>query len=130
MAGLAHAGIEALGLGDEVDAGNAQPHHLVLDGGRQFPLDPHEALVAGQAIAQPFFVEIGQDGAQFAHRFIHIDDPARLGEEGRHADVHGHFETVAIEDRRPGRGDDVARLAFDGLIGFHEAQLHEAPADH
>ncbi len=30
MRGLGHAGIEALGFGDEINAGNAQAHDLVL----------------------------------------------------------------------------------------------------
>ena len=100
MGGLVHAGIEALGFGDEVDAGNAQPHHLFLDRGRQLALHPHEALVAGEAIAQPFFVQIRQDGAQLLHRLLHVDDAARLGIERGHADIDGHFQPIAVENRR------------------------------
>ena len=51
--GLVAAGIEPLALGDEVEPGNAEAEDALLLRRRQLALDPDEALVAGQPLAQP-----------------------------------------------------------------------------
>ncbi len=127
--GLRAARIEALALGDEIEPGNAELHDALLERRRQLALDPDKALVAGQALAQPIDIHVGQHGVDRLRRLLDIDDAARLGEQRRHADIDGELEPVAIENGRPRRRDEVARLPFDGIVLLDEAELHQPPRD-
>ncbi len=91
-------GIDALVLGQEADAGNAEPMDLLLLARRDLALEPDEAPLRRQALAHFVGVEIGQHRGEQFNRFVHVDDLARLGEQRRRLHVGGEDLPVAVED--------------------------------
>ena len=99
--------IDALVLGEEADAGNAEPVNLALLLGRDLALEPDEAALGGEPLAQFLGVEIGQLGGELLFRVVDVDQLARLGEQRRRLHVGGEDGAVAVDDVGPGGGDRV-----------------------
>ena len=102
-------GVDALVLGQEADARQAEMEYLLLLLRRHLALDPDEALLGAQALAQLLGVDVGQHGGDQLDRLVLVDDAARLGEHRQRPDVGGENFAVAIEK--------VRARARGGLVG-------------
>ncbi len=78
---LRPVGIDALVLGEEADPRDAEAMHLDLLLCGDLALEPHEAALRAEALAQLGGVEIGHHRGQKLDRLVDIDDAARLGEQ-------------------------------------------------
>ena len=76
---------------------------------RDLALDPDEALLRVEALAQFVGVDVGQNGGDEFDRFVLVDDVARLGEDRHGLDVGGENIAVAVEQ--------IGARAGGGLIG-------------
>ena len=114
-------GIDALVLGEEADAGNAEPVDLLLLLGADLALEPDEAALRRQALAHFVGVEIGQHRGEQFLRLVHVDELARLGEQRRRLHVGGEDLAVAVEDVGPGGGERVLRRRCGGRRGRRSA---------
>ena len=93
---------------EKADAGQSLTVYFALLLGRDVALEPDEAALGRQPLAQLLGVEIGQvRGEQFG-RFVDVDEPARFGVERRHAHVGRQNFAVAIENVGARGGDGVA----------------------
>ena len=101
--------IDALVLGQEADAGNAELVDLLLLLGRDLALEPDEAALRRQPFAHFARIEIGQGRGQQLDRLVHIDDLARLGEQRRRAHVGREDLAVAVENVGPRGRDRIMR---------------------
>ncbi len=108
--------IDALVLGEEADAGNAEPVNLLLLLGADLALEPDEAALRRQALAHFGGVEIGQHRGEQFLRLVHVDELARFGEQRRRLHVGGEDRPVAVEDIGPGGGDRVLADAAAGAV--------------
>ena len=122
--------IDALVLGQEADARDAEAMHLGLLARRDLALDPDEALLRAELVAQIRGVEVRQHGGQQLDRLVLVDDVARLGEDRDHLHVGGQHLAVAVDDVGPGRGNlgrsGTAHLAR--VLARH-GEIDEPPAD-
>ena len=123
-------GIDALVLGPEADAWQAEAINLFLLFWRDLALDPHETLARSELVAQFLCIQIGQDGGDEFGRLVLVDDAARLGKERDRSDVGRHDLAVAVDDLRARAGtlfdDGPAQRRRIGL----EAEIDETGADH
>ena len=97
--------VDALVLGQEADARDAEAVHLGLLARRDLALDPDEALLRAELLAQLARVEIRQHGGEELDRLVLVDDVARLGEDRDHLDVGRQHLAVAVDDVGPRRRD-------------------------
>ncbi len=96
-------GIDTLVLGEEADAGNAEPVNFLLLLRRDLALEPDEAAFGREPVAQFGGVEIGQHRSEQFLRLVDIDELARLGKQRRRFDVGRENAAVAVEDIRAAR---------------------------
>ena len=123
-------GIDALVLGQEADAGQAEMEDFLLLLRRDLALDPDEALLRAEPLAQLLGVDVGQNGGDQLDRLVLVDDAARLGEHRHGLDVGGEDLAVAVEQIGPrARGRLVGR-DFQGLRRIvRQAERDELGAD-
>ena len=97
---------------------------------RDVALEPDEAALGRQPLAQFRRVEIGQVGGEQFGRLVDVDEPARLGIERRHAHIGRQHFAVAIEDVGPRGGDGVAgNDAMRGVAVGSDREHHEPRGD-
>ena len=106
--------IDALVVGQEADAGDAEAVNLRLLLGRQLALDPDEAdaLLARllrELGAQLRGVQLGQHGGEEFDRLVLVVDVAGLGEDRDGTDVGGEDLAVSVDDVGPDRGGGCGR---------------------
>ena len=112
MRDLGAVRIDALVLGQEADARNAEPVDLLLLLRRDLALEPGEAALAvAEPLAHFLGVEIGHHGGEQLDRLVDVDEPLRLGEQRGRLHVGRQDLAVAIEDVGPRGRDRVARAA-------------------
>ena len=123
--------IDALVLGQEADAGNAETVNLALLLGRNLALEPDEAAIRRQSLAQFLGVEIGQCGGELLLGVVDVDELARLGIERGRLDVGGEDGAVAVENVGPRGGDRVLAdgVAVAVLVAL-DGEGDEAQRDH
>ncbi len=102
---LGAVGIDAFVLGQKADAGNAEPVDLLTLLRRDLALEPDEAPLGRQALAQFAGVHVRHDRGQKLRRLVDIDDALRLRKQRRRAHVGRQHLAVAVEDVGP-RGRD------------------------
>ena len=90
-------GIDALVLGQEADAGQAEVKDFRLLLRRDLPLDPDEALFRSQPLAQLLRVDVGKHGGDELDRLVNVDDAIRLGEHRHGLDVGGEDLAVPVQ---------------------------------
>ena len=118
--------IDALVLGQEADAGNAEPVNLLLLLGTDLALEPDEAALRRQALAHFVGVEIGQHRGQQFFGFVHVDELARFGEQRRRLDVGGENLPVAVENvGARGRDRILADAAADAMAVADGGKHHQ-----
>ena len=108
MRDLGAVRVAALVFAEKADARQALPVDFPLLLGRDVTLEPHEAALGGQPLAQLGGIDIGQVRGEQFHRLVDIDEPARLAVERGHAHVGGQNLAAPIEDVRTRRRDRVA----------------------
>ena len=106
--------------------------HLRLLARRDLALDPDEALLGAELVAQLARVEVGQHGGEQLDRLVLVDDVARLGEDRDHLDVGRQHLAVAVDDVGPRRRDlgRGRRGAPRCALSLVTASIDEPPADH
>ena len=122
-------GIDALVLGDETDAGNAELVNLLLLLRRDLALEPDEAALGRKPLAQFACVEIRQNSGEQLRRLVDIDDLARLTEERRRAHIGCENFTVAVKDVGPRSGDRV-RAGASRALAVGCRQHHQPRGNH
>ena len=90
--------IDALVLGEEAHARQAELVDFLLLLGRDLALEPDEAALGTEPLAQIGGIEIGDHRGQQLARLVDVDDPARLGEQRRRPDVGCEDLAVAVEN--------------------------------
>ena len=80
-------GIDALVLRQKADAGQAEVKDFRLLLRRDLPLDPDEALLRSQPLAQLLRIDIGKHGGDQLDGFVDVDDAVGLGEHRHGLDV-------------------------------------------
>ena len=124
--------IDALVLGEEADAGNAEPVDLLLLLGVISRLSQTKPRFDDKPLAHFVGVEIGQHRGEQFLRLVDVDELARLGEQRRRLHVGGEDLAVAVEDVGPRGGDRVLADAAAGAVAVallrehHEAQRDDA----
>ena len=108
-------GIDALVLRQEADAGQAEMEDLFLLLGGDLALDPDEALLRSEPLAQFLGVDVGQNGGDQLDRLVLVDDAARLGEDRHRLDVGRQDLAVAVEKVGPRAGDRLVGRHLEGL---------------
>ena len=122
--------IDALVLGQEADAGNAEPVHFALLLRRDLALEPDEAALRRQTVAHFLGVEVGQRRGEQFDRLVDVDQLARLGEQRRRLDVGGEDFAAAVEDVGPRGGDRVLADGAAAAVALaHIGEHHELGAD-
>ena len=108
-------GIDALVLGHEADARQAEVEDLRPLLRRDLALDPYEAFLRAETLAKLPGVDVRQHGGDEFNRLVLVDDAVRLGEDRHGLDVGGEDLTVAVEEigARPGHG--LIGVAFQRL---------------
>ena len=101
------ARIIALVLVQKADAGQTLFVDRALLLSRDVALEPNEAALGRETLAEFGRVEIGQLGSEEFDRFIDVDQPARFGIERGHAHVGRQDFAVAIENVRSRRRNGV-----------------------
>jgi hypothetical protein len=81
--------IDALVLGEKANTRNAETVDFLLLLFGDVALEPDEPLARGQPLAQLARVEIGQHRGEQFHRFVDINDLARLAEQRGCLDIGG-----------------------------------------
>ena len=123
--------IVALVLVEETDARQSLTVDFTLLLGRDVALEPDEAALGRQPLAQILGVDIGQVGGQELGRLIDVDKPARLGVERGHPNVGRQNLAVAIEDVGTRRRDGVAgHHALHGMLVGLNREQYEPCGDH
>ena len=121
--------IDALVLGQESYARQAEMEDLGPLFRRDLALDPHEAFLGGKPLAQFLGVDVGQDGRDQFDRLVLVDDPVRLGEHRHGLHVGGEDLAVAVEQVRARAGDRLVGCVFQRLRGIvryaEHDQLHD-----
>ena len=79
MGNLGAIGVDALVLRQEADAGNPEPMNLHALCRRDLALEPDEAALGGEPLAQLGRVHVGHHRGEQFRRLVDIDDPLRLG---------------------------------------------------
>ena len=122
--------IDALVLGEEADAGNSQPVNLLLLLRRDFALEPDEAALGRQPVAQFAGVKIGQHGGEQLFRLSTSISLRGSLERGR-LHVGGEDHAVAVEDVGPGGRQRVLTDAAARAVAVADRGEHdEAQRDH
>ena len=122
--------IDALVLGEEADARQAELVDFAALLRRDLALEPDEALARTDAVAHFGRIEIGQHRGQQLDRLVDVDDLARLGEQRRRAHVGREDHAVAVEDVGPRRRDRVLGRAAPHEMTFRRhREHHEAHGD-
>ncbi len=113
--------IDALVLGQEADAGQAEPVDLARAAcGVISRLSQTKRRLEDEPLAQLRRVEVGQHGGEQFDRLVDVDDAVRLGEQRGRAHVGREDLAVAVEDVGPRGRDRVLRRrapARRGLSG-------------
>ena len=124
-------GIDALVLRQKADAGQAEVKDFGLLLRRDLPLDPDEALLRRQPLAQLLRVDVGKHSGDELNRFVLVDDAIGLGEHRHGPDVTGEDRAVPIKQIGPRArnrviGRRLQRLRRIMRKAEHE-QLHADP---
>ena len=126
MRNLGAVRVAALVFGEEADARQALPVDFPLLLRRDVTLEPDEAALGGQPLAQLGGIDIGQVGGEQFDRFVDIDEPARFAIERWHAHVGGQNLAAPVEDVRTRRRDRVAgNDAVHGTPVRYDRKHHE-----
>ena len=97
---LGAVGIDALVLGQESDAGKAEPVDLLALLGRDLALEPHEAALGREPIAHLLGVAVDHDRGEELGCLVDVDDAMRLRKQGGGAHIGCQDFPVAVEDIR------------------------------
>ena len=100
-------GIDALVLGQKPNPRKAEPVDLLALLGRDLALEPHEAALGGEPLAQLLGVDIGHDRGKELGGLVDVDDAMRLGKQGGRAHVGRQDLSVAVEDIGPRGGHRI-----------------------
>ena len=122
--------IDALVLREEADAGQAEAIDLRALLGRDIALEPHEAALGGEPLAQLNRIEIGQDGTQQLGRLVDIDDAIGLGKQRGRTHVGRENLAIAVENVGPRGRDRVLRAGAAAEMAVrHRSEGDEARGD-
>ena len=94
--------IDALVLGEEADARKAEMEDLRLFFRRDLPLDPDEALLRAEPLAQLLGIDVRQHGGNELDRLVLVDDAVGFGEDRHGLHVGREDFSVAVEEVGPG----------------------------
>ena len=131
MRDLVAVRIVALVLVEEADAGQSLTVNFALLLRRDVALEPDEAALGRQPLAQILGVDIGQVGGQELGCLVDVDQPARLGIERGHAHVGRQDLAVAIQDVGTRGRDGVAGdHALHGMLVGLNREHYEPHGDH
>ncbi len=119
--------VVALVLLEETDARYSLPVDFALLFRRDVALEPDEAALGRQPLAQLLGVEIGQVGGQKLDRLVDVDQPARFGIERRHPHVGRQDLAIAVEDVGSRRGHGIARHHAMGRVLVGLDREHDQP---
>ena len=119
--------IDALVLGQEANARQAEPVNLAALLWRDLALQPDESLAGADAVAHLGRIDIRQHCGQQLHRFIDVDDLARLREQRRRAHVGRENHAVAVDDVGPRRCDRIPGCAAPHEMTFRRHGEHHEP---
>ena len=123
-------GIDAPVLRQETDARQSEMKDLGLLLGRDLPLDPNEAFLRAQPLAQLFRIDVRKHGGDEFDGLVLVDDAVRLGEDRHGLDVGGEDQAVAVDEIGPCAGDRLISRAFQRLGRImREAEREELRAD-
>ena len=122
--------VDTLVLSEKPDAGNAEMMHRLLLCRRDVPLEPRKAALRRQPVADLTAVDAGQHAGQQFGRLVGIDDPARLGEQGRRLEIGCKNLAVAVKDVGPRGRNRVRRDCPADHVGIGRKRIeHEAPGN-
>ena len=119
--------IDALVLAQEADARNAEPVNLLLLLGRDLALEPDEAALGTEPLAQFAGIDVGHDRGEQFGCFVDVDDPLRLAEQRGHAHVGRQDFAVAVEDVGPRGRHRVVRAGTPGPLPLGRCREHDEP---
>ncbi len=130
MGDLGTVRIDALVLGQEADAGNAEPINLPPLLRRDLALEPDEAALGGEPPAQLGGIDVRHHRGEQFGCFVDVDDPVRLGEQRGRAHVGRQDFAVAVEDVRPrGRHRILSDSAPRPMTLGHGRKHHQPGRD-
>jgi hypothetical protein len=119
--------VGALVFAEEANARQALPVDFPLLLGSDVTLEPNEAALGRQPLAQFRGINIGQVRGEQFDRLVDIDEPARFAVKRRHADVGCQNLAAPIEDVRTRRRDRVAgNDAVHGAAVGYDCEHDEA----
>ena len=119
--------IDALVLAQKADARYAEPVNLLLLLGCDLALEPHEAALGTEPLAQFAGIHVGHDcGEQFGC-LVDVDDPLRLPEQRGHAHVGCQDFTIAVEDVGARGRHRVLRAGTPGPVLLGRRREHDEP---
>src|SRR5258708_2836950 len=98
MGDLRAVWIDALVLGQKSDARKAEPVDLLALLGRDLALEPHEAALGSEPLAQLRRIDLRHDRGEEFRCFVDVDDAVRLRKQGGRAHVGCQNFPVAVED--------------------------------
>ena len=123
--------VDALVLVEEADARDAEMADFVLLLRRDLALEPDEAALGGEPLAQFLGVQIGQRGGEPLDGVVDVDQLARLGKQRGRLHVGSDNRVVAVEDVGPRGGKRVLRDGVAvGMIVAGGGEHREPERDH
>ena len=122
--------VDALVLRQEADARQAQPEHLLLLLVGDAALDPDEALLRAQPLAEVGGVDVGEHRGEQLDGLVLVDEAAWLGEDRHGLDVLCQHAAVPVEKFGPGARNRVRRRGLEPRRRFlGEAELDQLAID-
>ncbi len=126
MGDLRAVWIDALVLGQKSDARKAEPVDLLALLGRDLALEPHEAALGSEPLAQLRRIDLRHDRGEEFRCFVDVDDAVRLRKQGGRAHVGSQNFPVAVEDiGTRGRHRIGPHGAAGAMTVGHRRKYHE-----
>ncbi len=102
MRGNRAIGVDSHIFRREADAGKTEVENLRLLLRRHMPLDPDEAFLRAETLAQLFGVDVRQHRGDHLDGFVLVDNTPGFGEDRHGFDVGGEHVAVAVDQVWPG----------------------------
>ena len=122
--------VDALVLGQKADAGQAEPVNLLALLGRDLALEPHEAALGAEPVAQLGRVELGHRRGEQLGRLVDVDDAMGLAEQRRRAHIGREDLAVAVEQVGSRGRDRIVPGDAPSGMGVGRGREHDQPRRH